>query len=116
MKKMLLGIFLLVMIIAAVTVNSCVMHNKLTQLQESLIESLSLSPSLFEDFIEESFREWEEKKKYLGLMISENRLDIISDAYFECLKSSDMLITKDKLIYEISQLIKSETLYLDSIF
>ncbi len=116
MKKMLLGIFLMLLIIAAINVNSRIMNNRLTEMQGSIIESLSLPPAQSEIFIKESFREWEESRKYLAILINESRLDIISNAYFECMKNPEMLIMKNKLIYEISRLIKSEKLYLECIF
>ena len=110
MKKMLLGIFLLLLIIAAVTINSRAMHSILTEMQEGIIESLSLPSSSAEAHIKESFREWEENRKYLALMISESRLDVVSNAYFECMENPNLIISRNKLIYEISQLIKSEKL------
>lgn len=116
MKKMLLGILILLLIIVSVTINSRIMHNKLTELQDGIIESLSLPPVLAEISIKESFENFEKSKSYLALMINESRLDVISDAYFECMKYPDMLISKNKLIYELSQLLKSEKLCIESIF
>ena len=116
MKKMLLGILILLLIIVSVTINSRIMHKKLTELQDGIIESLSLPPVLAEISIKESFENFEKSKSYLALMINESRLDVISDAYFECMKYPDMLISKNKLIYELSQLLKSEKLCIESIF
>ena len=116
MKKMLLGIFLLLLIIVAITVNSRIVHHRLTEMQDAVIETLSLPPSISETLIEKSFREWEQSRKYLALLINESRLDVISNAYFECMRYPDLIIMKNKLIYEIKQLIRSEKLFLESIF
>ncbi len=116
MKKMLLGIFLLLLIIVSITLNSRIMHHRLTEMQNNIIESLSLPPSLSDALIKKSFREWETNKKYLALLINESRLDVISNAYFECMKYPDLLIAKNKLIYDIRELIRAEKLYPESIF
>lgn len=116
MKKMLLGIILMLAILAAVSVNSRIINNKVTEVKDDIIESLALPPAAADNFLKENFRKWEENVKYLRIIISESRLEKISEAYFVCMNSPDSIILRNKLIYELDQLIKSEKICLQSIF
>lgn len=116
MKKMLLGIFLLLVIFTVVSINSWIISSRLSEMKNGIIESLALPPSDADNYLKENFRCWEENTKYLRLIISESKLEKISDSYFECMNSPYSIMIRNKLIYELDQLIESEKICLQSIF
>lgn len=116
MRKMLIGIILLIIIMFSVSINSLFLNKCLSEIQNGLIESLSLSPSYAENMVRESFQKWEKYSRYLKVVISENRLEKISESYFACIQNPSDVIQRNKLIYEIDQLKKSEKMNIQSIF
>lgn len=116
MKKMLLGILLLLLIIAAVSINSYILNSRLNEIKTEVIETLSLSPDLAEDVLKTCFEKWKEYHVYFRVILSDGRLEKVSDAFFDCIAYPEGIISRNKLIYEIEQLIESERLSAPSIF
>ena len=116
MKKMLLGILLLLLIIAAVSINSYVLNSRLNDIKNVVIETRSLSPDLAEDVLKSCFEKWKDYHGYFKVILSDGRLEKVSDAFFDCIEYPEGIIRRNKLIYEIEQLIESERLSFPSIF
>ncbi len=116
MKKMLLGVFLLLAVIAAVSINSHIIRSKLSETRNEIVESLLLPASIADNYLKESFRKWVENGKYLRLIMSESSLTTISECYFECMNMPESINLRNKLIYKLTQLIESESVSLQSIF
>ncbi|MBE7017349.1 MAG: hypothetical protein E7420_04245 [Ruminococcaceae bacterium] len=116
MKKMMLGIILLLLTTIAVSVNSYFVDNKLSEIRNGLIDSLPMPSSNAESYVKKSFQSWEDSCRYLRIVISDSRLEKISDGYFMCLENPHEITLRKKLINEIEELIKSEKISIQSLF
>ncbi len=116
MRKMLAGVLLLAILFIGVIINSFYLENKLSTLNDEIKKSYSLSATESEAVIKKGLYNWESLSRYVNIVLSNSDYDKISEAFYECLSDPMDLALRDKLIYKINSIMKSEKIRFGSIF